>query len=106
MSTSADKRMSISTCLDVEFDKVPFHLVTKGDSATISFNSISDAFSMFGKMRSAKFLNGSQLQEFENILSHMNLTVYLQNRHFGLFGPKAGFFIPKLARLFFAASKK
>ena len=106
VSTSSDKRISISTHMDIEFENIPFHLVTKDGSATISFKSVFDALSIFGKMRSANLFSGSQLKEFESFLSILNLTVYLQNSHFGLFGPKAGFLIPRLAKLFYAASRK
>ena len=42
-----DKRTSVYMILDVEVDQVPFHLIADGDSAVISFYSLSDAIALF-----------------------------------------------------------
>lgn len=105
-ATSANKKVSVSTQLDIEIDSVPFHLVTKGDSAIISFDSFADAISLFRKIKSTSALKSSRTKDFKNILNSMGLTVYLQNHHFGLIGPKAGLFFPQLFRLLSASGRR
>ena len=96
MMAFPEKDISVSTHLDIELDAIPFHLVANGDSAIISFDSLTDALSVFRKMRSAKFLKRVNFKKISRALSVMGITVYLQNRHFGLIGAKAGTFLPNL----------
>lgn len=102
----SERSISVSTHLDIEIDMIAFHLVTKGDSAIISFDSISDAFSILRKMKSSSILRSANINALKRLLSSMGLTVYLQNHHFGLFGPKAGVFVPKLIGLFSGVGRK
>ncbi len=75
--------------LDVEVDQVPFHLIADGDSAVISFDSLSDAIALFKRYKTIASKNNEQVIFFNSVLCNIGLTVCYQNRHFGFIGPKA-----------------
>lgn len=79
----------IEAQMDIELNEIAFHIVVDGDSAVVSFDSFSDALhlcKMFaGFLSKAKDKSGF----YNSILSNLNTTVYLQNRHLGIVGPNA-----------------
>lgn len=79
----------IEAQMDIALNEIAFHIVVNGDSAVVSFDSFSDALQlckMFaGLLSEAKDKRGI----YNSILSNLNTTIYLQNRHFGIAGPNA-----------------
>ena len=102
MNISSGRKIKISTNLDIEVDNIPFHLIANGDSVVISFDKFSDALSLFTKTKSLPFSRVAFVHKIKQQLELMGMTVYLQNHHFGLAGPKAGIFFPRLFELLFA----
>lgn len=91
-----DRRILVSMALDVEMDQVPFHLFADGDSAVISFDSLSDAVALFKRYRAIATNNTEQVILFNRMLEKIGLTICYQNRHFGFIGPKAHMILSKL----------
>jgi hypothetical protein len=97
-----DRRISVAMMLDVEMDQVPFHLLADGDSAVISFDSLTDAMALFRKYKAISSNNNEQVLLFSGLLAKIGLTICYQNRHFGFIGPNAH---PILSKFFtFATS--
>lgn len=87
--------------LDAEVDGLAFHVLADGDSAVISFDSLSDAFLLCKRFAGViRKLNDTNVK-YRSLLRNQNVTVYLQNRHFGIIGPKAG---PIISRVFSLAT--
>ncbi len=82
--------------LDVEINQVRFHVSADGDSAVISFDSFSDAKTLFKKYKAIASNNSEQVILFSKILSKIGLTICYQNRHFGFIGPNANLVLSKI----------
>jgi len=91
-----DRRTSVSMILDVEVGQVPFHLIADGDSAVISFYSLSDAIALLKSYKTIASKNNEQVIFFNRVLCKIGLTVCYQNRHFGFIGPKANLLLATL----------
>jgi len=82
--------------LDVEVDQIPFHVFADGDSAVISFDSLSDAMTFFSSFKAYASKNNEHVIFFRKLLWKIGMTVCYQNRHFGFIGPKANLIVSKL----------
>lgn len=102
----ANKKTSFIANLEIEVDRTPFHLVARGDSAVIKFNSFSDAIGMFRKIITSPIFSDSNILAIRKLIESMGITIYLQNHHFAVFGPKAGLFFPKFIGLLSTAVKR
>ena len=80
---------SYSGSLDVEINEVPFHLTAKGDSAVISFDRLSDAPKVLCTIVPDAKYRAKSIEMFNNVMKKHGLTIYIQNHHFGVLGPKA-----------------
>lgn len=83
------KRVDVFADLDLEVDRIPFNLTADGDSATLIFNRISDALTLFRKFISDADNPADRIGRANTALTNLDLTIYLQNRHFGVIGSKA-----------------
>ena len=90
-----DRRISVSMILDVELDKIPFHVFADGDSAVVSFDSLSDAMTFFSRFKAYASKNNEQVILFRKLLWKIGITVCYQSRHFGFIGPKANLILSK-----------
>jgi len=75
--------------LDIEMNKVPFHVSAKGDSAVISFERLSDALKVLRNFIPVSKHRRNSVEMFSNILNKLSFTIYIQNHHFGVLGPRA-----------------
>ena len=75
--------------LDIEMNKVPFHVSANGDSAVISFERISDALKVLRNFIPVSKHRRNSVEMFSNILNKLSFTIYIQNHHFGVLGPRA-----------------
>ena len=80
---------SYSASLDIEMNEVPFHVSAKGDSAVISFDRILDAIKFFRNFTPVSKNPRNSVEMVNNVMKKLSLTLYIQNRHFGVLGPKA-----------------
>ena len=80
---------SFSASLDVEMNEVPFHVSAKGDSAIISFDRLPDALKVLWNFIPDSKHRTNSFEIFSNVLKKLGLTIYIQNHHFGVLGPKA-----------------
>ena len=89
----------VSGKVDSEVNGIAFHMHVKGDSAVITFNSLTDAVRLLRSFaRSCKHADDRKaLLIF--LRDDLKLTVYLQSRKFGIFGPHANFLISKIFSL-------
>ena len=90
-----DRRISVSMMLDIEMNQIPFHVVTEGDSAVISFDGLSDAMAFLMSYRAIASKNNEHIILFNKLLWKIGITVCYQNRHFGFIGPKANLILSK-----------
>lgn len=91
-----NKRVSVTTALDVEIDQVRFQMSADGDYAVISFGSFSDAKTLFKKYKAIASKNRELVILFSKILSKIGLTICYQNRHLGFIGPNANMVLSKI----------
>ncbi|MGB3211066.1 MAG: hypothetical protein WBB19_10210 [Desulforhopalus sp.] len=91
-----DRRISVSIAMDIEMDRIPFHLTAEGDSAVISFNTFSDALLLLKKFKTLSSRNNEQVVMLQRMLSRLGVTVCYQNRHFAFTGPKANLILSRL----------
>jgi hypothetical protein len=101
-----DGRISVSMMLDVEMDQVPFHVFAEGDSAVISFDSLSDAMALLKRYKAIASKNNKQVILFKRVLSKIGITVCYQNHHFGFIGPKANLILSKFFTFATSSKKK
>lgn len=94
------KKIILNTDLDVELDGISFHLVTHDNSAVVKFDRLSDSLALFKRVRKLSSLNPERAMRVKSVLQNSDITLYLQNKHIGLFGPKAGTIMPRLLGLF------
>lgn len=80
---------SYSASLDIEMNEVPFHVSAKGDSALISFDRLSDAIKFLRNFPPVSKHPRNSVGMVNNVMKKLSLTLYIQNRHFGVLGPKA-----------------
>ena len=90
-----DRRISVSMMLDIEMNQIPFHVFVDGDSAVVSFDSLSDAVALLMRFKAIASKNNEQVILFNKLLWKIGITVCYQNRHFGFIGPKANLILSK-----------
>lgn len=101
-----DKRVSVAMMLDVEMDQVPFHLSADGDSAVISFDSFSDAMTLFKKYKATAGDNNEHLVLFKRMLAKIGLTICYRNHHLGFIGPNANLILSKIFSFATSSTRK
>lgn len=75
--------------LHVEVDQVAFQVKASNDSIIISVQSFYDGYALLRKVLLPLAKNKKLRRYFEMVLNRNNKTIYFQNQHLGLFGPKA-----------------
>ncbi len=72
--------------LDVELNKVPFQVSTKGGSTLISFKKFSDALKVVKRTKAILKQKKVSIEAMDEILSGMGVTVCIQNHYFRILG--------------------
>ena len=75
--------------LDVEVDQVGFSMSVEGDAVIISVKNIPNTLSLIRKAILPLMKNERRRVAIQKILNKTNMTVYMHNRYFGIYGPKA-----------------
>lgn len=83
--------------IEIEVDKIRFHLTSDGSSAVITFNRIAEAFALIKKLAEITDSFDDKRKGFEEFLRNNGLTIYIQNRHFGILGQNANKILARTA---------
>lgn len=95
-SNDTDSLMLMNGELDIEVGQVAFNLTARDQSIIIIVKRFSDAITLGKKLLFPMLANKQQSSAFEGVLARMDTTIYIQNRFFGIFGPKANPILNKL----------
>lgn len=95
-SDTSDTEAAFFADLHVEVDQVAFNVKANEDSIIISLKSFYDGYHLFRRVFLPMLRNNRRRRIFETALNRTNQTIYLQNRYFGLFGPRANPFLRML----------
>lgn len=83
--------------IEIEADMIRFHLTSDGSSVVIAFNRIAEAFSVFKKLAEITDSFDDKRKGFEEFLRNNGLTIYIQNKHFGILGQNANKILARTA---------
>ncbi|MBM9604145.1 hypothetical protein [Desulfopila inferna] len=100
------KAPSLSTALDVEFNDIAFHFRAHEGKAILTFENWSNALDFFREMKKLASTAPDTINDIRHFLHAIGLTIYLQNRKFGIIGPQAGYFIPGLLSISTLSSRR
>jgi hypothetical protein len=81
--------LSIEADLDVEMNQIPLRLTATSGSAVISFTGLMDAYHALRNLKRGMHISKDTLNQINDKMAEMELTIYLQNQHFGILGQKS-----------------
>lgn len=93
---ASGKTPCLNGSLDVEMNRIPFHLHACDGKAILKFKSWSEALAFFTAMKKHVSAAPSIMSDIRHFLHAIGLTIYLQNSKFGIMGPQAGLILPGL----------
>ena len=96
--------VSIEAELDIEVNKLAFHLSVADNAAILSVDRWKDALSLAKHVATDSISYKRMLAALDSELKRINITVYMRNRNIAVIGPKANpvyaFIIKKFIPLF------